>query len=166
MRWLTYLDIMELVAFGSTITEVLFLIVYYESDLGVILPILSVYALAGVKLLPAFQSIYTCIAKIRASTPAFESIQDDLINSKKTKSNYVKENNTFLVPKKQISLENISFKYPNKNDLVINNVNISIPVNSIVGLVGPSGSGKSTLIVILLGLIDLTKEACNLMIRL
>ena len=146
--------IMELVAFGSTITVVLFLIVYYESDLGVILPILSVYALAGVKLLPAFQSIYTCIAKIRASTPAFESIQDDLINSKKTKSNYVKENNTFLVPKKQISLENISFKYPNKNDLVINNVNISIPVNSIVGLVGPSGSGKSTLIDILLGLIE------------
>ena len=146
--------IMELVAFGSTITVVLFLIVYYESDLGVILPILSVYALAGVKLLPAFQSIYTCIAKIRASTPAFESIQDDLINSKKTKSNYVKENNTFLVPKKQISLENVSFKYPNKNDLVINNVNISIPVNSIVGLVGPSGSGKSTLIDILLGLIE------------
>ena len=64
------------------------------------MPILSVYALAGIKLLPAFQSIYTCIAKIRASTPAFESIQDDLINSKKTKSNYVKENNTFLVPKK------------------------------------------------------------------
>tara|TARA_Y100000768_G_C23958867_1_gene674210 strand:- start:666 stop:1805 length:1140 start_codon:yes stop_codon:yes gene_type:complete len=146
--------IMELVAFGSTITVVLFLIVYYESDLGVILPILSVYALAGVKLLPAFQSIYTCIAKIRASTPAFESIQDDLINSKKTKSNYAKENNTFLVPKKQISLENVSFKYPNKNDLVINNVNISIPVNSIVGLVGPSGSGKSTLIDILLGLIE------------
>ena len=146
--------IMELVAFGSTIKVVLFLIVYYESDLGVILPILSVYALAGIKLLPAFQSIYTCIAKIRASTPAFESIQDDLINSKKTKSNYVKENNTFLVPKKQISLENVSFKYPNKNDLVINNVNISIPVNSIVGLVGPSGSGKSTLIDILLGLIE------------
>lgn len=146
--------IMELVAFGSTITVVLFLIVYYESDLGVILPILSVYALAGVKLLPAFQSIYTCIAKIRASTPAFESIQDDLINSKKTKSNYVKENNTFLVPKKQISLENVSFKYPNKNDLVINNINITIPVNSVIGLVGPSGSGKSTLIDILLGLID------------
>ena len=96
--------IMELVAFGSTITVVLFLIVYYESDLGVILPILSVYALAGVKLLPAFQSIYTCIAKIRASTPAFESIQDDLINSKKTKSNYVKENNTFLVPKNKYHL--------------------------------------------------------------
>ena len=146
--------IMELVAFGSTITVVLFLIVYYENDLGVILPILSVYALAGVKLLPAFQSIYTCIAKIRASTPAFESIQDDLINSKKTKSNYVKENNTFLVPKKQISLVNVSFKYPNKNDLVINKVNISIPVNSVIGLVGPSGSGKSTLIDIILGLID------------
>lgn len=145
--------IMELVAFGSMIAVVLYLIANYEGNLGVILPILSVYALAGVKLLPAFQSVYTSIAKIRAHSPAFESIQDDLTHSKSTKLSTSNSEDAFLVPQKKISLENVTFKYPNKEEKALNNLNISIPVNSIVGIVGPSGSGKSTLVDILLGLI-------------
>jgi HlyD family secretion protein len=145
--------IMELVAFGSMIAVVLYLIANYEGNLGVILPILSVYALAGVKLLPAFQSVYTSIAKIRAHSPAFESIQDDLTHSKSTKLSTSNSEDAFLVPQKKISLENVTFKYPNKEENALNNLNISIPVNSIVGIVGPSGSGKSTLVDILLGLI-------------
>ena len=62
-------------------------------------------------------------------------------------------NTNHLSPKKNISLENVSFQYPGKLDLAISNVNISIEANSLVGIVGPSGSGKSTLIDILLGLI-------------
>ena len=146
--------IMELVAFGSMIAVVLFLIVYYENNLGLILPILSVYALAGVKLLPAFQSIYTCIAKIRASTPAFESIEHDLINSKEIKYSPSVQKHTLIAPKKHISLENITFKYPDKEDKVLSEVNMLIPVNNVIGIVGPSGSGKSTLVDILLGLIE------------
>ena len=145
--------IMELVAFGSMIAVVLYLIANYEGNLGVILPILSVYALAGVKLLPAFQSVYTSIAKIRAHSPAFESIQDDLTHSKSTKLSTSNSEDVFLIPQKKISLENVTFKYPNKEENALNNLNISIPVNSIVGIVGPSGSGKSTLVDILLGLI-------------
>lgn len=145
--------IMELVAFGSMISVVLYLIIYYENDLGIILPILSVYALAGIKLLPAFQSIYTCIARIRASTPAFESIREDLISSEKTQIISSTEKHIQLIPKKEIVLEDVTFKYPNKSVSVLKSLNISIPVNSIIGLVGPSGSGKSTLVDVLLGLL-------------
>tara|TARA_B100001057_G_scaffold126366_1_gene125189 strand:- start:57498 stop:59294 length:1797 start_codon:yes stop_codon:yes gene_type:complete len=146
--------IMELIAFGSMIAVVLYLIAYYEANLGIILPILSVYALAGVKLLPAFQSIYTSIARIKANSAAFESIQGDLDNSQQTKSSILKIDKTTLLPKKHISLENVTFKYPNKEDPALNQLNMSIPVNSVIGIVGPSGSGKSTLVDILLGLIQ------------
>ena len=146
--------IMELIAFGSMIAVVLYLIAYYEANLGIILPILSVYALAGVKLLPAFQSIYTSIARIKANSAAFESIQGDLDNSQQTKSSILKIDKTTLLPKKHISLENVTFKYPNKEDTALNQLNMSIPVNSVIGIVGPSGSGKSTLVDILLGLIQ------------
>jgi len=145
--------IIELIAFGSMISVVLYLIAYHEGNLGVILPILSVYALAGVKLLPAFQSIYTSIARIRANGAAFESIKGDLNNSKQTKSSLSKIDKTALFPKKNISLENVTFKYPNKEEPALNQLNMSIPVNSVIGVVGPSGSGKSTLVDILLGLI-------------
>ena len=144
---------MELVAFGSMILLILYLLVNHSGNLGIILPILSVYALASIKLLPSLQQIYTSFAIIRANIAAFESIKDDLIDSVPTKKTPMATNTNHLSPKKNISLENVSFQYPGKPDLAISNVNISIEANSLVGIVGPSGSGKSTLIDILLGLI-------------
>ena len=76
-----------------------------------------------------------------------------MTHSKSTKLSTSNSEDVFLIPQKKISLENVTFKYPNKEENALNNLNISIPVNSIVGIVGPSGSGKSTLVDILLGLI-------------
>lgn len=143
----------ELIAFGSLVSLLLYLISYHNGDLGMILPILSVYALATFKLLPAFQQIYTSIAQIKASMAAFESIKEDLVTSSEIKLETLKPKQSYLSAKRNISLENITFTYPNIDEPTLNQMNISIPVNSVIGLVGPSGSGKSTLIDILLGLI-------------
>ena len=145
---------MELIAFGSMILIVLYLITSHNGDLGVILPLLSVYALAGLKLLPAFQLIYASIASIKGHSPGFEAIQKDLLKSSKKESSSVKIEKNYLPPKEKISLENISFTYPGIDEPVLNDLSISIPVKSVIGIVGPSGSGKSTLIDILLGLIE------------
>jgi iron complex transport system ATP-binding protein len=48
--------------------------------------------------------------------------------------------------------KNISFSYPKKT--VLQDVNISIPKDSIVSLLGANGAGKSTLMKILLGLLS------------
>ena len=143
----------ELIAFGSLVSLLLYLISYHNGDLGMILPILSVYALATFKLLPAFQQIYTSIAQIKASMAAFESIKEDLVTSSEIKLETLKPKQSYLSAKQNISLENITFTYPNIDEPTLNQMNMSIPVNSVIGLVGPSGSGKSTLIDILLGLI-------------
>ena len=145
---------MELVAFGSMIALILYLIANHDGKMSIILPILSVYALATFKLLPAFQQIYASIATIKGNIAAFKSIQQDLTNSMKTKPETLKPEQSDLRLKHQISLENVTFSYPGKVESTLNQLNISIPVNSVIGIVGPSGSGKSTLIDILLGLID------------
>lgn len=144
---------MELVAFGSMIGLLLYLITSFDGDLGRILPILSVYALASVKLLPAFQQIYTSTANIRGNIAALESIKKDLTNAMESRLYSDEPKHGFMIPKQKISLENITFSYPQKEKSALNSVDISIPVNSIIGIVGPSGSGKSTLIDILIGLI-------------
>jgi ATP-binding cassette, subfamily B, bacterial PglK len=145
---------MELVAFGSMISLILYLFINYDGDLSLILPILSVYAIAGIKLLPAFQQIYNSFATIEGNIAGFEAVHQDLIDSSKIKSVTNKKEEGYLSLKKQISLENISFTYPGKGVPVLNKMNISIPVKKVIGIVGPSGSGKSTIVDMLLGLIE------------
>jgi ABC-type multidrug transport system fused ATPase/permease subunit len=144
---------MELVAFGSMITLIIYLVAVHDNNLGMILPILSVYALAGFKLLPAFQQIYASTATIKGNIAAFESIHHDLTNSSQRKPLKKRIAQEHLFPKKQISFKHINFSYPGKSELFFKKLDILIPANSIIGLVGKSGSGKSTLIDILLGLI-------------
>ncbi|MCG3727041.1 ABC transporter ATP-binding protein [Vibrio cincinnatiensis] len=143
---------MELVAFGSVIFLVLYLVKTHDGNLGQILPILSVYALAGFKLLPAFQQIYTGIAQIRGNLSAFDSLEADLVASQHSVtaiSNYDK-----LKPTNHVRLKNVIFRYPGKEEPALRGLTIDLPVNKVIGLVGASGSGKSTAIDILLGLIE------------
>lgn len=145
---------MELIAFGALIGLVLILIKLHEGNLGAVLPILSIYALAAFKLLPALQQIYGGIAQIKGSSAAFEAIKDDLAESlhmekQKNEISIIED----LSLRREIALSNISFTYPQKNKPAVNGLSMIIPANSVVGIVGSSGSGKSTLIDILLGLL-------------
>lgn len=145
--------LIELIAFGSMITLLLYLIAAHDGRLEMILPILSVYVLATFKLLPAFQQIYVNIAEIKGNMSAFEAIKQDLLNSNQNLMEKNINNNDYLIPEHKISLENISFTYPTKKEPALNQLNFSIHANSIIGIVGPSGAGKSTLIDVFLGLL-------------
>ena len=48
--------------------------------------------------------------------------------------------------KHSIILENVNFKYDDKEDEVLMDINLEIPVNQMIAFVGDSGAGKSTLI--------------------
>lgn len=144
----------ELIAFGAMISLVLVLIKLHSGNLGEILPILAVYALAAFKLLPALQQIYSSISNIKGNIAAFEAVKGDLEQSFENQ----KADSRTSIPasvalKKDITLSNIEFSYPGKDRAAINGVNMTIPANSVIGLVGSSGSGKSTLIDLLLGLL-------------
>lgn len=146
--------LIELVAFGSMILLVLYLVASFDGDLGKIIPRLSVYAVAGIKLMPAFQQTYHYLALLKGNISAFESIEEDLSKALALKSDHINMSDDIIRPEDNIELENILFKYDGKKDSAINNLSIKIPVNSIIGLVGPSGSGKSTIVDIILGLIE------------
>jgi len=142
----------ELLAFGTMILLVLFLMLSLEGDLSTIIPTLSMFAMASYKLIPSFQQIYFYLSGIKFSQSAILSVGNDLRNHLQNKQlkNRSKDNKVLSY---DLNLENVFFKYPNKNHQVTNGVSIFIPENSMVGFVGPSGSGKSTLIDIILGLL-------------
>ncbi|MBO1922996.1 ABC transporter ATP-binding protein [Thiomicrorhabdus sp. 6S3-12] len=151
--------LIELIAFGSIIGLVLSLLTFNSQDISVVLPILSVYALAGFKLLPALQQIYSSLSLVKGNISSFESIREDLQASQKQyeSTNKLICNSTpqeRLSVNQRISLEKVTFTYPGKHRPAVDALTLDIAANSIVGVVGPSGSGKSTVIDILLGLID------------
>lgn len=51
-----------------------------------------------------------------------------------------------------IELRDVSYKYPNASDLVIQGMNLDIPFGSFAVVKGPSGAGKSTLVDLMVGL--------------
>lgn len=148
----------ETVAYGAIIFLVLYLLSAYDGNVSAILPVLSVYALAGFKLLPAFQVIYTNLSKIRGNLAAFEAIRDDLSASHGEQAMAGLQGSgaveLHMAPNDSVVLDNLVFSYPGKSERALDGVSLTIPARQVIGLVGATGSGKSTLIDLLLGLVD------------
>lgn len=150
---------MEMVAIGTLLVIVLISLIYTDNTSSKILPTLSVFAFAALKLLPAFQQIYASFASIKGNISAFEGLKNDLKESLRSyESSEENEDSPALKLNNKIDLNAISFAYPAKdnnssNNLVLSSLNMRINANQTIGIVGASGSGKSTLVDILLGLI-------------
>ena len=55
---------------------------------------------------------------------------------------------------KEISIENLSFKYPTSNEYAIKNISFKVSSGMIIGITGSVGSGKSALALALTGVYD------------
>ena len=115
-----------------------------------ILPVITLFAFAGYRLMPALQKIYLSINQLILVKPALDILYKDLTNCILP---FPIKKSTFKFDEKLV-LKDINFYYPNSKKKAIKNMNISIPVNSFTAFVGPTGSGKTTIIDIILGLIS------------
>jgi subfamily B ATP-binding cassette protein MsbA len=61
-----------------------------------------------------------------------------------------------------IRFENVSFKYPGHNNLVLSDINLWIPRGTTLALVGASGAGKSTVVDLLPRFHDLTEGSIKI----
>ena len=62
--------------------------------------------------------------------------------------------NSKKLPFSIISLQNVSFNYPNRKMNALNHIDFTMQKGQSVGIIGASGAGKSTLVNILLGLLE------------
>ncbi len=74
------------------------------------------------------------------------------IHNKEDEENIEEEKIAILPQDKSIRMENIKFQYDKPHgEMVLKDVNLTIPENKITAIVGTSGSGKTTLVKLLLG---------------
>lgn len=117
------------------------------------IPLLSIYILAGYRLLPAIQQIYASSSKLIYIFPSLKKIVFDLKkNNIKNIHVYGKQN--YFSLNEGITLKNIEYSYPQASDATLNNINLKILAKSFVGFVGATGSGKTTTVDIIMGLLE------------
>jgi ATP-binding cassette, subfamily B, bacterial PglK len=142
---------LQLLAMGGILTIIMVLLMRADGQLNEALPVVALYAFAGLRLLPAIQTIYKSIVALRFGGPALDALCSDLFEA---------EHAIDLKPveplplTREISLENVSFAYPLAERTAIRDVSLTIPVHSTVSFVGPTGAGKSTIVDIILGLLE------------
>lgn len=142
---------LEALSFGVLLLFIL--VEYYRGiSLSENLPIISVYAISGYRLLPAFQQIYVAFSKLRYVKHTLNLIHSEMKDLKFPEKRKLDTNKWKLIT--SLKLENISFNYPDSKIKSLDKVSIEIKKNQIVGITGRSGSGKSTLIDIILGIIS------------
>jgi ABC-type multidrug transport system fused ATPase/permease subunit len=143
---------LELVAFGGLIIMMLVLM-GANSNLETVLPIIAVYAFAGYRLIPALQQVYSGFSMLRFSVSALDNLHNDMST---VKFNYYDKEPSKSEIKfdKAIELNDVYFSYPNTSKLSLEKLNIVIPANSMIGLVGSTGCGKTTAVDLILGLLD------------
>jgi ABC-type multidrug transport system fused ATPase/permease subunit len=152
--------ILEAVAFGVMICLAVVLIASGR-NMGNILPLLGVYALAGYRLLPALQNVYAGIVKVRFGVGALENFSHQLRDPYHDASAMASLQTTERVApstlEQGISLCNVSFQYPGTDRWALRDVSLEILANSSVGVVGSTGAGKTTLVDLILGLLRPTE---------
>lgn len=120
--------------------------------------ILSVFAVAAMRLLPAFNRISNYISRIMFNHASVNSVYDDLIEIEELENSKTAIDVDEEIPgyNNKLDINNLTFRYPEADKNVLTDVSISIPKNKSVAFIGPSGAGKTTLADIILGVLTPT----------
>ena len=126
---------------------------YSDRSLNTFIPFITLFCVSAIRIIPSLNLISISFTNIKFNSPAFLLITNELRDSLEIKNNKNQQNIHYEIFNKEIKLKNISYKYPNTKNNVLQKINLSIRPGDKIGILGPSGSGKSTLIDLILGLL-------------
>jgi HlyD family secretion protein len=141
----------ETIALCSLLGLAIYLL-FTQGESSAVVSTLSLYGMAGYRLLPAAQVAYKSIAQIRGNWDSLDSFSADVSEGRRLAAEEACA--PLVVPRSStIRLENVVYTYPQTTAPAIKKVDLTIRPNTITAFVGPSGSGKSTLADIVLGML-------------
>ena len=131
--------------------------IFLGANIRSFVPIVSVFAVAAIRMLPSFNRISNNVTAIMYNKPSLEAVYKDLQGIEELRQKVLHDNTdtTIIDFKTGIEVKNISFYYPaNPDKIIVSDVSLTIPKNKSVALIGPSGSGKTTLADVILGVLE------------
>lgn len=126
-------------------------------DVQTMVPQLSAFAVAAVRLLPSASRINTYLANIAYYRPTLDYVYANVelpknVDERAAEAKAVTETDK-LKFHDCIKVEQLYYKYPNTDKYIFENARMQVPYGKSVGIMGPSGAGKTTVVDIMLGLL-------------
>jgi ABC-type multidrug transport system fused ATPase/permease subunit len=118
-----------------------------------IVGVLSLYGMAGYKLLPAAQVIFKSAAHIKSNANVLELIGPAILAGRSVARVADETPPPGDASSECIRFERVSYRYPESPDDVVRDLSFEIVPQALTVIVGASGAGKSTVADLLLGLL-------------
>jgi len=144
------------VIFILIVVLMLFFLFNDLSQVKSFLPFLVFLTLIAVRMIPLFSNLLVVISSLKFLKPTVD-IMINKIKENNFPVNKISKINDQDLNLENINIKNLSFKYSNSEDLILDNINLELEKNKIYCLVGQTGCGKSTLMDIILGLLSPSK---------
>ncbi|MDO6351058.1 ABC transporter ATP-binding protein [Synechococcus sp. YX-04-1] len=125
------------------------------SDVRNAIPDLFAIMFTLLKISGPLQNTFRSLNRLRGGLPEIKDALDllDLKSERLLLSSPGVPTPEGLLPRRLIQLKDVSFSYRRSEKLILDSINISIPIGSRFALVGRTGSGKTTIAHLLLGLL-------------
>ncbi len=143
----------ELLLILAVLTAIIILL-GSEGAMGDIFATIALLAAAAFRMMPLFNRIFTGLNMTRHCHEGITILADEVatLERQRTASPVEESQPDF---RDRITLENVSFRYPDAEGAALDGVSLSIHHGEYIGFVGETGSGKTTLADLLLGLLPL-----------
>ncbi|MGF1500869.1 MAG: ABC transporter ATP-binding protein [Paracoccaceae bacterium] len=148
--------LLEAVLFGGMLALVLVLLLRSDGTLAGILPVVGLYAFAGLRMFPAMQQVYRWLTELRYGRKSLELVHADLMETRKGLVAVPDPLPPGLPLTRELCLEDVHFAYPSAARPALQGLTMRIPAKTTIGIVGGTGAGKTTAVDILLGLLSPT----------
>lgn len=145
--------IVEAVCMTGLVLAIIIKIAVGKADIIFFIPQLTVFATASFRLLPSVGRVNGYLTQMLAAMPSIDLVYHDLKEVENYEAAQQSVDAVSFTFREQIQVQNVTYRYPDGVEDIVNNVSFTIRKGETVGFIGPSGAGKTTMVDIILGLL-------------